>query len=232
MTRNIPEYDWSYAHLEWARGLNYFQGRLKQLGFDKREGLFLDAGCGTGQWMDALARMEKEVVGVDVRISRLEIASIFLNPRRTHLVRASLSALPFREDVFDNIICYGVIMFVDVRKTLCDFNRIVRPDTHLYVCWNSLGWSLRLLLHPKYSKRIKIQAIQTILNSQGAAQYFSKRKMKTLLRNAGFELKACDGEGMIRIVDLSMKPVYRGKFLGIDNVLEGLAVNQQLPSSR
>lgn len=229
MTHDIPDYDWNYAHSLWAYGLEFYQSRLKQLRFDQREGLFLDAGCGTGQWIDALSSLGKEVVGVDIRKTRLEIASIFLNPKRTHLVRASIAALPFKEGVFNNVICYGVIMFTDTCKPLEQINFVSRQGAMLYVCWNAIGWSLRLLVSPRRSMKMKIQALQTILNSWRnsiGTKYFSKGKMTTKLQRTGFKVLATDSEGLLNLIEVRARPLFSKRFLGFDNVLEALAIKQ------
>lgn len=223
MTRTIPDYDWNYAHLEWGRGLMFFQSRLRQLGYDKRNGLFLDAGCGTGQWMDALANLGKEVVGVDVRASRLEIASIFLNPHRSHLIRASIEALPFRQGVFRAVICYGVIMYVDAVKAVKEISRTSCQSAALYLCWNAIGWSLRMLLSGKYTLDAKKQALQTILNTwlkRRGTRYYSRRTMSSILTASGFKVLAVDSEGHIALEGSKGSPIYKKGPWGIDNVLE------------
>lgn len=225
MAHNIPEYDWNFAHIEWGRGLSFYRHRLKQLRLDAREELFLDAGCGVGQWMDALSSFGKEIVGIDVRASRLEIASIFLHGK-TSLVRASTEALPFRDDVFSNVICNGVIMFVDAEKASRELDRVSKSGALLYICWNAIGWSLHLLFSRRYDFRIKIQAIQTILNTwrnKRGTRYFSRRRMTCLLNDAGFKVQAMDGEGLITSGE-KPRPVYDKSYLGFDNVLETLAI--------
>jgi len=229
LTRMIPNYDWSNAHVEWARGLPFYIHRLKQLGLDTRDGPFLDAGCGTGQWVDALASLGKEAVGIDVRNSRLEIASIFLHGQ-THLIRASVETLPFRDGLFKSIICYGVIMFVDAQKTLAEFNRVSCNDARLYLCWNAIGWSLYLILSRKYNRSVKFQALQTILNTwreRKGTKYFSMRRMVEMLEGAGFQVLAKDSEGFITVNSMEARAVYDKGFTWLDRVLEALAVKRQ-----
>ncbi len=224
LTHSIPLYDWNYAHIEWSRGLSFYIHRLRQIGFDGRDGLFLDAGCGTGQWVDALSSLGKEVVGVDTRESRLEIASIFLRGR-THLIRASLDALPLRDGLFSSVICYGVIMFTDPDRTLFELSRVCAGNALLYVCWNALGWSLYLLLSGRHGWKSKLQAVQTILNTwrgKRGTKYLSKNRMIGMLGRAGFGVLACNSEGHISI-ETQPRPVYQRRFLGLDNVLEVLA---------
>lgn len=228
MTHEIPDYDWNQAHIEWGRGLEFYQSRLRQLGFDNRNGLFLDAGCGTGQWMDAISRFGKEIVGIDVRTPRLEIASIFLDPNKAHLVRASLAALPFRENVFENVICYGVIMFLDHTKAFEGISKACRKGAFFYVCWNAIGWSLRLLVSPRRNRSIKRQALQTLINTwrnSSGTKYFSRRSMRNALRHSGFIVDALDGEGRVGLTGVT-RSVYARRFLCFDNVLEALAVKE------
>ena len=234
LTRVIPNYDWSNAHVEWARGLPFYIHRLKQLGLDTRDGPFLDAGCGTGQWVDALASLGKEAVGIDVRNSRLEIASIFLHGQ-THLIRASVETLPVRDGLFKNIICYGVIMFVDAQKTLAEFNRVSCNNAHLYLCWNAIGWSLHLILSRKYNRSVKFQALQTILNTwqeRKGTKYFSMTRMVGMLERAGFEVLTKDSEGSITVGSLDPRTVYGKGFGGFDKVLEALAVKTTVKTHR
>jgi ubiquinone/menaquinone biosynthesis C-methylase UbiE len=169
--------------------------------------------------MDAIASLGREVVGVDVRPARLEIASIFLDPRRTHIVRASIEALPFRDDAFSNIICYGVIMFADAETALSEFSRVSRSRCKLYLCWNAVGWSLNLIL-THHDLRVMMQGVITILNTwmkRSGTKYFSAKAMGHLLKRAGFRVLAEDGEGSI-----SGEPIYSRTFLGFENVLEAL----------
>jgi ubiquinone/menaquinone biosynthesis C-methylase UbiE len=197
---------------------------LKQIRFNEGSGLFLDLGCGTGQWVDALANMNKRVVGVDVRQPRLEIASIFLNKNRAVLIRASAEYLPLRDNVFSNLFCYGVIMFIDPDRTLSESHRVLAKDGKSYVCWNALGWSLRLLTRFSKNMKLKRQALRTIRNTwfkKKGVRYYSRGAIRDLAKRNGFETIRIAGEGMISYTH-ERRSIYKTKYFGLDNVLEGL----------
>jgi len=177
--------------------------------------------------MDALVSLGKEVVGVDLRASRLEIASIFLKPHRSHLIRASIGALPFRPGVFSAVICYGVIMYVDGEEAVKEISRASCQRAALYLCWNSIGWSLRMLLSSGYTLDAKKQALQTILNTllkRRGTRYYSRAAMNSILTASGFKVLAVDSEGLIALEGTKRSPIYKKGPWGMDNVLEALAM--------
>lgn len=71
--------------------------------------LVLDAGCGSGRYMDVLARSGAEVVGVDLSLA-VEVAQENLGHlSNCHFIQADLFQLPFPADSFDFIYSIGVL---------------------------------------------------------------------------------------------------------------------------
>lgn len=71
--------------------------------------LVLDAGCGTGRFMDLVARAGAEVVGVDLSFA-IDVASQNLSMlSQCHFVQADLMRLPFRLECFDFVYSIGVL---------------------------------------------------------------------------------------------------------------------------
>jgi SAM-dependent methyltransferase len=69
----------------------------------------LDAGCGTGRFMDLAARAGAEVVGVDLSLA-IEVAQENLGHlSNCHFVQADLLHLPFASPAFDFIYSIGVL---------------------------------------------------------------------------------------------------------------------------
>lgn len=69
----------------------------------------LDAGCGSGRFLEVCSRSDCQVVGVDIS-SAIDAAGELLKDRQNiHLVQASIYELPFAEGVFDKCYCIGVI---------------------------------------------------------------------------------------------------------------------------
>lgn len=76
---------------------------------------FLDAGCGDGTYLRAIARSERiprRVVGVDISERILATARLAAAPLQVELVRANIEALPFADGSFDLVLCAQTIEHV------------------------------------------------------------------------------------------------------------------------
>jgi SAM-dependent methyltransferase len=93
---------------------------------------FLDAGCGDGRYLAALARSPYRpgrVAGADISQRILETARAAAAPLEPELVRANLEALPFEDDAFDLVLCSQVIEhLVEVDAGLRQLARVLRPQ--------------------------------------------------------------------------------------------------------
>lgn len=95
--------------------------------------LVLDAGCGTGLFMDSLNRYSRtKIVGVDISAHALEFCR-----RRPHstICQASVVSLPFPDTSFDLITCNDVLHHVYSRSSevLKEFHRLLKPAGFLYL---------------------------------------------------------------------------------------------------
>jgi len=111
----------------------------------------LDAGCGAGRFLEVAGRIsEAQVVGVDIS-GAVEAARETLEGRpNTHLVQASLFALPFRPGTFDAAYCIGVIQHTpDPPAAIRGVARAVRPGGRIaitayerrrFTMWYSKYW--------------------------------------------------------------------------------------------
>ncbi len=205
---NIPDYDWRNAHKEWGRGLRYFQKKLKEANISS--GKVLDVGCGCGSWVDAADRLGCDVTGIDIRETRIEIASIFCS-ENTNLIVGSAEDLPFEDNTFDSVICQGVLMFVDATKTLKEIKRVSKKKSILLLCWNAIGWSYKLVANKNISMSIRKSAAETIAGV-GKVSCYSFLDMTKLLTDAGYT--------EMEKIKTTAYPRY---YQGMDCVLEGIA---------
>jgi SAM-dependent methyltransferase len=121
-------WDKEYTHLKWGGPASVKDTQ----NFLLPESRVLDAGSGNGRYLGELARHYNSV-GVDVSLtalynSRIQLAKSF---RFTEHVGASVSDLPFKDRVFDGILCYGVLqhLFKEERvSAVREFRRVLRKN--------------------------------------------------------------------------------------------------------
>jgi 2-polyprenyl-3-methyl-5-hydroxy-6-metoxy-1,4-benzoquinol methylase len=86
----------------------------------------LEVGCGAGRFTEVLVSTGADVVAVDAS-SAVEAARETVGSRAT-VLRADLFALPFDEESFDRVLCYGVLQHTpDPRAAFLTIVRYVRP---------------------------------------------------------------------------------------------------------
>lgn len=95
----------------------------------------LDVGCGTGLLAERLADRGYRMTGVDPSAGMLDLLRARESP--VEAVHASGTALPFQDDSFDTVLTVAVLHHiadrVDVRRTLAEMVRVVRPGGRILV---------------------------------------------------------------------------------------------------
>lgn len=138
----IAKKDEEFCHRVYEKGLDPYIKRLRQYGFINLEKI-LDAGCGFGQWSLALAQLNKEVYSCDADVKRVEfLKNISVENKLNHIYsrQACIDNLPYENDSFDAVFCYGVIFLTPWKKSLSELVRVLKPKGKLYVNANGLGW--------------------------------------------------------------------------------------------
>jgi ubiquinone/menaquinone biosynthesis C-methylase UbiE len=138
----LPPYSIVFAETEFGRGLPMYLDRINSVGLNNR-GVVLDAGGGMGQWAIALAATNSQVEVVDISGERLLIGSLMseqMGLNNINFNNASIEKLPYESDSFDAIVCYSVIMFTDIDKSLSEFFRVLKPGGRLYVMTDLWRW--------------------------------------------------------------------------------------------
>jgi len=94
----------------------------------KVPGRLLEAGCGTGQWVQYLGKLGHDVVGIDYAPSGLEVGRAH-NPD-LNLVQADFRNLPFDDQSFDYIVSFGAVEhdIVGPEAALQEFWRVLKPS--------------------------------------------------------------------------------------------------------
>jgi SAM-dependent methyltransferase len=92
---------------------------------------FLDAGCGDGRYLAAVARAHgaARIVGTDISERILATARSAAVPFEPELARANLESLPFGDAEFDFVLCSQVVEhLLDVDAGLGELARVLRPN--------------------------------------------------------------------------------------------------------
>lgn len=92
----------------------------------------LDQGCGEGRVSRELAARGHRVTGVDISPAMIEAARE-VDPAGAYLV-ADAADMPFRDDSFDLVVAYNVLMDVtDVSGAVCEAARVLAPGGRMCV---------------------------------------------------------------------------------------------------
>jgi SAM-dependent methyltransferase len=89
----------------------------------------LDAGCGTGVYLEELLRLGLDVTGVDQDEDMLEYASNSNRGGGSTLIKAALQDLPFEPSIFDKVISVCTLEFMDDSpRVLTELSRVLKKD--------------------------------------------------------------------------------------------------------
>jgi SAM-dependent methyltransferase len=114
--------------------LNEHLGRYAFAARQARGKRVLDAGCGTGYGSAQLAKVARQVVGIEIAAEVLEAARRqYTAPRLVYLC-ADCRYLPFPDGCFDLVVAFEVIEHLhDWERLLADARRVLSPAGQLIV---------------------------------------------------------------------------------------------------
>lgn len=105
----------------------------------------LDVGCGDGGWHPRIVERGVSVVGADLMAGMLRearTAGAHLAPRPS-LVQADAQALPCASQLFDRVLCSGVLYHVpDCEQALREMRRVLCPGGRA-VIWSNGAYAMR-----------------------------------------------------------------------------------------
>lgn len=231
----LSDYERDFLRIELTgqRTRDYYRARLAALGFAQGEHA-LDAACGVGQWSLVLAEGFGRVTGVDLSAGRLETArALAAEEGRSNVafLPGALEQLPVAAEACDAVFCYGAFMFTDMRRTLREFHRVLRPGGRVYLNANSTGWCAHLLLDRGLRKgdvnlmRAALRmAARTVLGRESQI-VVRERWLRAAVAAAGFRVRALGPEGSVRLVAGAppVAPAYPARFYGLRSILELVA---------
>jgi len=116
---------WSASYDDTPNPLLALESRVLAGILPPRQGLrILDAGCGTGRWMERLTADGAAVYGIDFCHEMIEQAA--RKPRlRNHCAVADICALPIRSCSFDLALCSFTLSYTrSIRNSIAELARI------------------------------------------------------------------------------------------------------------
>jgi SAM-dependent methyltransferase len=221
----------------YGEGLNKYQDRLDAIGFSEYEHV-LDAGCGYGQWSLALAEMNRKVSSCDISSLRIDLLSdltINLGVTNVDLNVSGIDVMPYPDDCFDAVLCYGVIFLTPWRQSLAELTRVLKPGGKLYVNANGLGWYMFLWQeeHNKADdydpKAIAAQAFVDTLRYDREGVYESgmnliiePKSMETEMQHLGIQGIKSESEGVLHLnkTVAAPRPFFKGEYYGQTGIFE------------
>jgi SAM-dependent methyltransferase len=154
-----------------------------------REGLIVDAGCGTAKWPIYLRRRGYRCVGLEI------------HPQACHMAReldtglpmacADTQRAPVRSGSVDVVLSFGVVEHDPVGPVpaLRELRRMLKPGGLLVVAVPFNNLFRRLIVNRLQSRVTRRRRAADM--KLGFAEYrFSRREMRDFLRSAGFRVEA------------------------------------------
>lgn len=151
-------------HKKWGVSLEWFK--------DKK---CLDAGCGGGRFVVALARLgAKNVQGIDISKEAIKVAKNRVKKRELNNANvqvASVLDIPFENSSFDYVISSGVIHHTpDPYKAFTELVRVIKPGGKVFLSVYGRGgvkWLTNDLFRYTICKIVSFKLMEKIFKSIG-----------------------------------------------------------------
>lgn len=151
--------------------------------FTPKNGFVLDAGCGSGIFLDEILILNRQVVGIDLSISGLRRC----NKKTTGLVLADVENLPFKDSAFSGVISISVIEFTSCPELVFkEFNRVLKTDSILLLTAPNL-------LSLMFLRRVISLILDLTIFYGSLVKFYNFCSLLRLFRNSGFRTKLFDG---------------------------------------
>lgn len=93
-----------------------------------KDKVVLEIGCGSGRFTEVLLKYGAKVVSVDMSIAVIANKKNFPISDRHFIIQADMNKLPFKDNVFDLIVCIGVLQHTpDTFESINNSQRVLKP---------------------------------------------------------------------------------------------------------
>lgn len=229
----LTQNDREFAKRVFTTPMEKYSAILDRIGFNG-PGRILDAGCGFGQWAATMGLLGADVWGIDKSTSRIEFINEMVRQNPSLPIKAiegGIDELPYENNFFNKIFCYGAIFISNPQKVLLDFQRVLTPGGTAYITFNSLGFYAYLWeIEPNKTLDYDPREV-TVRALANARTYFSNGakdsidlcidpdQMKSMAKEAGLEVMYCGGDGTYN-ADSTPRHFFQPSYKGLDCVME------------
>jgi 2-polyprenyl-3-methyl-5-hydroxy-6-metoxy-1,4-benzoquinol methylase len=189
---------------------------LKLVG--SQPGRVLEAGCGPGIVVPALAASGVDAHGVDLSAEQLKFAAA--RDSGSLYVQGDLERLPYRNGVFDTIVLLGVFEYLEAPEVvLRELARVAHPGSRLILSLPNARSVARVWTQYLYIPMAR--AVKRVVRRpvpDYSRTLYSLAKFQRLLEEAGFEIDT------VRFFDLELTPppIDRLALSGVIRMVDGL----------
>jgi SAM-dependent methyltransferase len=158
---------------------------------------FLDAGCGDGRHLAAIAAAgyrPARVVGVDISERILETARATAAELKPELIRANLEALPLEDGAFDLVLCTQVIEhLLDAEAGMRELARVLRPGgTLILTTDNRKRYVSRALAAPRTALVRALRLRHRYVHFDFPHADFTREQAAALVGSVGLEVVSAE----------------------------------------
>jgi ubiquinone/menaquinone biosynthesis C-methylase UbiE len=126
---------------------NYVLDILKKYSLNK---IILDAGCGSGKYLEDIQSIASIYYGIDLSDKQISIASTKVSDKnKVKLICSDLTNAPLLDESIDLIYCtwvLGTILDVDKRnKVLDELKRVLKPNGEILLVDNNIGGEFEII---------------------------------------------------------------------------------------
>lgn len=119
---------------------NYYEEKVKEILREKKEGLILDYGCGTGYRNIQFASDKWKITGIDISSVSVDVANKIVTSKKINASYRVMDCekMEFENNKFDVILDFGSFSSLDMDKAVTEIVRILKPEGAL-VAIETLG---------------------------------------------------------------------------------------------
>lgn len=220
----------------WSTPQETYRRRLEAIGFTGCARV-LDAGCGFGQWLPALAALNGSVTGIEfdpVRVAAARRALALTGCHGVEVQQGVVEELPFADGSFDAVFSYSVVLCTNYPRTFREFARVLKPGGRLYFNTNGIGWYLHNLVDGHHSTpgfssfdmavdaiRNTIAFLSTGRNVPGQCIIMPRELTERAVAEAGLRILHTAAEGCINLTGVpDVKPFFAAEYYGLESIYE------------